>query len=481
MSNLSGANIGLNFKGLLNLGSTINTPLSATLQAITDGDGIASPLFLSTNEVSVRGTTNAQRLIIDANAGVGKLLSFRSGNLQRWAIRVDGTESGANAGADIAIRRYDDAGTFIDAPITLTRSTGFITLGKRVSYTGSTGTSLLNFPDAGTTAADGISFGTNISLFRTASEALRLNSTTFELFSPTNNRVSHWFSSGGRLRLINNIGEGTVFFDFDSAEGISSIDYGNNSFILKGGNENKFEISAISGQVNITPTKLLESEGTSALSISQIWDTTGNPTAIFLNIQYRASGETSNLMDLQVDKVSRFRVNKVGNITTNKFAISLDATTEADGNIILSNSGGDSFGMLKFGQATNLFPSIKINETNLDFRLADDSDFCGVSAKYFSGGGLILGNSHPRLYTGDGEVSANMYFTEETVGISNGLISPTNTTAILELTSTTKGFLPPRMTTEQRDLIATPAEGLMIYNTSTNRPNFFNGTSWVHF
>jgi hypothetical protein len=135
--------------------------------------------------------------------------------------------------------------------------------------------------------------------------------------------------------------------------------------------------------------------------------------------------------------------------------------------------------MLKFGQATNLFPSIKINETNLDFRLADDSDFCGVSAKYFSGGGLILGNSHPRLYTGDGDVSANMYFTEETVGISNGLISPTNTTAILELTSTTKGFLPPQMTTEQRDLIATPAAGLMIYNTSTNRPNFFDGTSWV--
>lgn len=49
--------------------------------------------------------------------------------------------------------------------------------------------------------------------------------------------------------------------------------------------------------------------------------------------------------------------------------------------------------------------------------------------------------------------------------------------AILTATSTTKGFLPPRMTTGQRDAIATPPAGLMIYNTTTNKLNVFT-TGW---
>jgi hypothetical protein len=61
------------------------------------------------------------------------------------------------------------------------------------------------------------------------------------------------------------------------------------------------------------------------------------------------------------------------------------------------------------------------------------------------------------------------------VGI--GTSSP-STRAVLDLTSTTRGFLPPRMTTAQRDAITSVPAGLMIYNTSTNKLNFFNGTAW---
>ncbi len=46
------------------------------------------------------------------------------------------------------------------------------------------------------------------------------------------------------------------------------------------------------------------------------------------------------------------------------------------------------------------------------------------------------------------------------VGI--GTTSP-NTNAVLDLTSTTQGFLPPRMTQVQMNAIAAPAEGLMVY------------------
>jgi len=57
-------------------------------------------------------------------------------------------------------------------------------------------------------------------------------------------------------------------------------------------------------------------------------------------------------------------------------------------------------------------------------------------------------------------------------------ISTQDASAVLQANSTTKGFLPPRMTTTERDNIASPAEGLIIYNTTTKTVQFHNGTIW---
>lgn len=56
--------------------------------------------------------------------------------------------------------------------------------------------------------------------------------------------------------------------------------------------------------------------------------------------------------------------------------------------------------------------------------------------------------------------------------------SAPNAAALLDVTSTTKGFLPPRMTLVQRTAIASPPAGLMIYNTTSNKLNVYNGTAW---
>ena len=50
--------------------------------------------------------------------------------------------------------------------------------------------------------------------------------------------------------------------------------------------------------------------------------------------------------------------------------------------------------------------------------------------------------------------------------------------ASLDVSSTTAGFLPPRMTTAQMHAIGSPAEGLMVYNTSTKSIYFYNGSAW---
>jgi len=62
-------------------------------------------------------------------------------------------------------------------------------------------------------------------------------------------------------------------------------------------------------------------------------------------------------------------------------------------------------------------------------------------------------------------------------GIGIGVTSP-NPSALLTLNSTTKGFLPPRMTEGQRDAIASPATGLVVYNTDDNALNYWDGDSW---
>ncbi len=50
--------------------------------------------------------------------------------------------------------------------------------------------------------------------------------------------------------------------------------------------------------------------------------------------------------------------------------------------------------------------------------------------------------------------------------------------ALLEINSTEKGFLPPRMTTAQMNAIVSPAEGLTIYNTDKEGLCYYNNTQW---
>ncbi len=54
-----------------------------------------------------------------------------------------------------------------------------------------------------------------------------------------------------------------------------------------------------------------------------------------------------------------------------------------------------------------------------------------------------------------------------------------NTSALLDLTSTAKGFLPPRMTAAQRAAIGTPATGLLVYQTDGSAGYYsYGGAAW---
>jgi hypothetical protein len=178
--------------GTNNLQLPVGTILDTTLRQVQDGTGTGSPLYLSTTGLRVGTTagsamywdnvnnslgigtnipvgvlhlkTAAQntRLAIDGDAGFNRLISYRTAGLQRFGLYVNNTaESGSNAGSDFAIRAYSDAGTLLNTPIFIKRSTGNVgintvtgTAKLQVVGSGSTGatTSLLVQNSAGTAA-----------------------------------------------------------------------------------------------------------------------------------------------------------------------------------------------------------------------------------------------------------------------------------------------------------------------------------------
>lgn len=58
--------------------------------------------------------------------------------------------------------------------------------------------------------------------------------------------------------------------------------------------------------------------------------------------------------------------------------------------------------------------------------------------------------------------------------LTNILMYGQEPSAILNLESTTEGFLPPRMSTTNRDAITTPADGMLIFNSSTGYINYYD-------
>lgn len=282
-----------------------------------------------------------------------------------------------------------------------------------------------------------------------------------------------------------------------------------------------FSLSLLSGSITQTQS-VTGTSTTSALSISPTWNTSGSPSAFFMNVTNTASGASARLVNIQQDASDRFVVEKAAGILTVKsFGIEVRSTGGAAGGISLSASPAG--------------PENIISATMLAFTLSNPSTVTNYS---FSGGAgaptsgnynIILANYatgfeftpasgtatatgisleplinqtgsasgvtrgmhiNPTLTsavdfravevsntTGKGVWQTGSGVTNHFNGVAGFGVTSLNASAKVQIDSTTQGFLPPRMTTGQRDAIASPAAGLMIYNTTTNKLNVFT-TGW---
>ena len=81
------------------------------------------------------GSTQA-RLIANSSAAQFSDVLFQTASLNRWAIEKSGAESGSNAGGDLYIYRYSDAGGYLGNPLTINRASGLVTANTSLAVTG---------------------------------------------------------------------------------------------------------------------------------------------------------------------------------------------------------------------------------------------------------------------------------------------------------------------------------------------------------
>jgi hypothetical protein len=134
-------------------------------------------------------------------------------------------------------------------------------------------------------------------------------------------------------------------------------------------------------------------------------------------------------------------------------------------------------------------PSARLHVASIDEGFRMSSAGGAIYSQYTNGTQQVIYGVSASLGVGITGTTTNHPFivrtnnTEIARFFANGNVAIGTTTdvasAILQVTSTTKGFLPPIMTNAQMTAIATPASGLMVYDTTNNKLNYYNGTSWV--
>lgn len=104
-------------------GNTISsTNTNGDINLTPNGTGaVATGNYLTNGSGSAFTQLNLQ-----SSAAGGHDLNWRTGTSVRWTLNKGGAESGGDAGSDLTLYRYSDAGSYLGTAMTFTRATGAI-------------------------------------------------------------------------------------------------------------------------------------------------------------------------------------------------------------------------------------------------------------------------------------------------------------------------------------------------------------------
>ena len=184
---------------------------------------------------------------------------------------------------------------------------------------------------------------------------------------------------------------------------------------------------------------------------SKLYGITTTTPAIQMNVFTNSgSGTTVKRIQLFNGDNGRIVLNETGGNVL--IGTTTDAGFKLDVNGTARVSGGVTSGIIGTAGILNLNRSS--DGANVGFVRAESS-----------GAGIQIGSGVNMFFSNNGRIVVNS--------------TTTDASAIFKIDSTTQGFLPPRMTTTQKNAIASPATGLILYDTTLNVPQFYNGTIWV--
>jgi hypothetical protein len=248
------------------------------------------------------------------------------------------------------------------------------------------------------------------------------------------------------------------------------------------------------------PSRSLDIRGTS--------DTNGG-TLYLINLSLTARGyvsmfnntagivigtETNHNLTLSTNGSTRATIFTNGNLAVGS---NTDAGYRMDisgGNFRVQNGssswnllGNTTIQNLKMGTGTSTFTGIDAGAamfTGSSFRIRVDTSWtnffynAGVSENFYFGRSQSPAAQYKVDIEGDLRSTSNSYFATASGSVSIGTTTHA-ASAALQVVSTTKGFLPPVMTNAQMTAIASPATGLMVYDTTNSRLNVYDGSNWI--
>ena len=246
------------------------------------------------------------------------------------------------------------------------------------------------------------------------------------------------------------------------------------------------------GSLSTTNNGITIASTTTGNGLLEFADGSGGGSASYRGyIQY---AHTSDSLIFGTSGSNRLTIGSTGNVligssvTASSFIKSggtslqfLKADGSVDSNTYLTSSSGitgsGTSGFIPILTGATTIANSKINAASSTIYNVNPT--AGQYAWSF-GGSTTTGQSYGAVITG-GTNSSDMgfkvmnaaatvnYFVvrgDGHVGIGTNVPA---TSALLDVTSTTKGFLPPRMTTLQKNAIASPQAGLVIYDTTLNK------------
>jgi hypothetical protein len=251
----------------------------------------------------------------------------------------------------------------------------------------------------------------------------------------------------------NSIGFETSRINFNATAGTFNNQY---AFNFNDGGGNNTGTSGTVGRFSIS-SRFAPTSGTCVYNtalitpiINQTGGANGITRGLYINPTLTAAA------DFRAIEVTEGNV-LIGNAVANtaKLAVKGNGTSGSTTAFRVQNSAGQT--------AFNIFDNLIVS-VQQDLQL-------GNTTIFWQSGYQIRNKANGLIITGAAGAATGALG----LGMSSG--TDVNSKAVLELASTTKGFLPPRMTTTQKNAIATPPAGLVVYDTDLNKLCLYT-TAW---